>query len=262
MTSNRNGAERAAGSAGGALRQGRKKGTLILVGVLFAFGLIAGSALGVWQVQRRAWKLDLIERVEERVHRPAVTAPGPAEWPEVSRDRDEYRHVTLSGRFLNDRETYVQAVTELGGGFWVMTPLLTGDGQTVLINRGFVPPERKMPDSRSAGLIEGPAVVTGLLRLDEPGGAFLRSNDPTAGRFYSRDLQAIAEAKGLGEVAPYFIDADARPNPGGFPVGGLTQVRFHNSHLVYAITWFTLAAMCLAGLIMMLRSALGRRSGP
>ena len=97
--------------------------------------------------------------------------------------------------------------------------------------------------SRAAGDLSGPVSVTGFLRISEPGGGFLRSNDPAGGRWYSRDVAAIAEAEGLAKVAPYFIDADTTPNPGGLPVGGLTVVSFRNSHLVYALTWFALAAM-------------------
>ncbi len=88
--------------------------------------------------------------------------------------------------------------------------------------------------------------ITGLLRLTEPGGGFLRSNDPAGNRWYSRDVGAIAAARDLGPVAPFFVDEAAGETPGGFPVGGLTVVAFHNNHLVYALTWFTLAAM-LAG---------------
>ena len=58
-------------------------------------------ALGIWQVERRAWKLDLIDRVETRVHAAPAAAPGPADWPSVSRDRDEYRHVRVTGHFLH-----------------------------------------------------------------------------------------------------------------------------------------------------------------
>jgi surfeit locus 1 family protein len=88
--------------------------------------------------------------------------------------------------------------------------------------------------------------VTGLLRLTEPKGGFLRANDPAADRWYSRDVEAMAAARGLTDTAPYFIDADATPNPGGLPVGGLTVVAFRNSHLVYALTWFALALMLAA----------------
>ena len=44
-------------------------------------------------------------------------------------------------------------------------------------------------------------------------------------------------------MAPFFIDADATPSPGGLPVGGLTVVHFPNSHLTYALTWFALAGL-------------------
>jgi surfeit locus 1 family protein len=89
----------------------------------------------------------------------------------------------------------------------------------------------------------------GLLRLTEPKGGFLRSNDAVANRWYSRDVSAIADARGLAHVAPYFVDADAKPNPGGFPIGGLTVIRFANNHLVYALTWFALAIGLAAGAI-------------
>ena len=85
--------------------------------------------------------------------------------------------------------------------------------------------------------------MTGLLRLSEPGGGFLRSNDPRADRWYSRDVAAIAARRGLGTTVPYFIDADAADTVRSGPVGGLTVVRFPNNHLAYAITWFILALM-------------------
>src|SRR4051794_25577771 len=96
-------------------------------------------ALGTWQVKRRAWKLDLIARVEQRVHAPASPAPGPAQWPNVTAAADEYRHVTATGTFLDSSQTLVQAVTDLGAGYWVLSPLRQADGSVVLINRGFVP---------------------------------------------------------------------------------------------------------------------------
>ena len=213
-------------------------------------------ALGTWQVQRLFWKLDLIARVEARVNAPPVPAPAETDWPGFDAGKEEYRHVTASGRFVNDRETLVQAVTERGGGFWVVTPLVQADGTTVLINRGFVPPERRDPETRAQGQLQGYVTVTGLLRLTEPGGAFLRSNDPAGNRWYSRDVAAIAGAKGLQRVAPYFIDTDNSANPGGYPAGGLTVVHFRNSHLAYIFTWYALAAMTVAITVVLRRRKL------
>ena len=217
-------------------------------------------ALGVWQVQRLAWKTELIAQVDARVHAEAVPAPGPEAWPAVSGERDQYRRVVVRGVFLHDRETRVQAVTDLGGGFWVVTPMRTERGFTVLVNRGFVPPERRDPATRAAGQASGPQTVVGLVRVTEPGGGFLRRNDPDADRWFSRDVAAIGEARGLSDAAPYFIDADAMANPGGWPRGGLTVIRFANSHLVYALTWFGMAALTLVGFGVFVRERRRRRA--
>ena len=235
----------------------RAKIRLLLIGLLGLTCAGGFGALGVWQLKRMSWKQALIERIETRTRAAAVPAPAPAAWGGVS--GDEYRRVTLSGRFLHEREALVQAVTERGGGFWVMTPLVTDAGFTVLVNRGFVPPERRDPASRAAGSPDGPVAVSGLLRLPEPGGGFLRSNDPAAGRWYSRDVAAIAAAAKLGPVAPYFVDADETPNPGGAPVGGLTVLRFSDNHLVYALTWFALALMAAAAAAFVAPAGPGRR---
>jgi surfeit locus 1 family protein len=225
---------------------------LMMTGALL-FLVAVFLALGTWQVQRLSWKLDLIARVEARINAPAVPAPARSDWGTVTREKDEYRRVTTTGTFSHGKATLVQAVTEFGAGFWVLTPMRLEDGSTVLINRGFVPVDRRNAAERAEGETDGATTVTGLLRVTEPGGAFLRSNDPANDRWFSRDVAAISAAKGLHDVAPYFIDADAAPNPGGLPVGGLTVVRFRNSHLVYALTWFALAAMSMAGAYLVYR---------
>ena len=91
--------------------------------------------------------------------------------------------------------------------------------------------------------------MTGLLRMSEPGGAFLRSNDPAADRWFSRDVAAISASRGLAMVAPYFIDAEREPGGSRLPIGGLTVIAFSNNHLLYALTWGTLALMAAAGAI-------------
>ena len=303
----------------------RSRAAKAFVFTLAACFFVLFVALGTWQVKRRAWKLDLIARVEQRVHAPALPAPGPAQWPNVTAAADEYRHVTATGTFLDSSQTLVQAVTDLGAGYWVLTPLRQADGSVVLINRGFVPADdrgrvrpgaslgtRVVDGSTAAAVSTGgdgrPAVatstVTGLLRMTEPRGAFLRHNNPAANQWYSRDVQAIAAARGLSHAAPYFIDAEANRTDGNIappasppmgaeasahdgnaptaaetsvhngnaptaaetsvhdgnapiaagpgstgsgdtvaPTPGLTVIHFHNSHLVYAITWYTLALM-------------------
>lgn len=204
--------------------------------------------LGVWQLERRVWKLDLIDQIERRVNAAPLSTPGPSQWPRITADRDAYRRVRVAGQYLNDRETLVQAATRLGSGFWVLTPLQAQDGFIVLVNRGFVSADKRDLATRMAGLIGGTTVVSGLLRMTEPKGGFLRANNPATDRWYSRDVAAITAARQINPAAPYFIDADATPVPGGLPVGGLTVIDLPNNHLVYALTWFTLALL-LAGAV-------------
>ncbi|KQT87144.1 SURF1 family protein [Aurantimonas sp. Leaf443] len=237
---------------GGAARAALGLAALLVLGVLLA--------LGTWQVQRLAWKEDLIARVDARLAAAPVEAPGPQAWGAISAAADEYRRVALAGTFLHERETLVQALTERGAGFWVLTPLRRADGTLVIVNRGFVPEQARDRHTRAGGEIAGPTRVEGLLRLTEPGGGFLRANDPAGGRWYSRDISAIAAATLPGErVAPYFVDAGPAPNPGGLPVGGLTVISFRNHHLVYALTWYGLALLLVGGLAYAFREE--RRQG-
>jgi surfeit locus 1 family protein len=232
-------------------RRSRKGWALIALSLFF---LVLFVGLGVWQLERRAGKLALIEAVDARVHGAPVAAPPPAAWGGITAARDGYRRVAVRGRFLHDRQTLVQALTEQGAGFWVLTPLRSDTGFTLLVNRGFVPAERAQEARRRQCPAEGPAQITGLLRVSEPGGGFLRSNQPAQDRWFSRDVAAIAQARGLGAVAPYFIDADASANGPGKPQGGMTVIRFPNNHLVYALTWFALAALSCVGLVVALRA--------
>lgn len=227
------------------------------------------AALGIWQVERRAWKHALIERVEARVHAPATAPPPPSQWSSITAQAHEYLHVRLQGTLLHRLQALVQASTRLGTGSWVVTPLQQSDGSIVLVNRGFV-------SSPPAPAADEPIALTGLLRISEPGGGFLRHNDPGAGRWYSRDVAAIAASRGLGlatagiaavaPVAPFFVDADAAPcapacdDPTRAPVGGLTVIAFRDHHLLYALTWFTLCGMSLAAAVALRR--MHRRSAP
>jgi len=210
--------------------------------------------LGLWQVQRRAWKHDLIAQVEARVHAPPIPAPARAEWAAFSPAREAYRRVVVEGRLLWNRQTLVRATTVLGSGYWVMTPMRTSNG-TILINRGFVPPEQREAvlqgtERDDDGMIR----LVGLLRPSEPGGGFLRSNDAANDRWYSRDVAAIAGRHRLEDIAPFFVDVEATAGSAGYPVGGLTVISFTDNHLVYALTWFGLALLSARGCFIFLFS--------
>lgn len=224
---------------------------LLLPGALAAAGLAVLTGLGFWQIDRLAWKEELIARIEARTKVPAVPIPAEADWPNISAARDEYRHVSASGRFQHAREALVYTVLSepkgrfSGQGYWVLTPLELANGAFVIVNRGFVPLERKDPSTRREGQIEGPVTVTGLLRMPEVGNWFTPANKPARGAWYRRDPAEIAKHFGLARAAPFMIDADAALNPGALPQGGETRLVFSNNHLGYALTWFGLALALL-----------------
>jgi surfeit locus 1 family protein len=211
--------------------------TFILTGCLFA--------LGTWQVQRLFQKTALIERIEERAYGEPQALP--TDWNAIGAPSDwEYSRITLYGEFDHSAEVQVYTVTDLGPGYWALTPLQMPDGRHVIINRGFVPNDMRSPQSRPEGQTHGAVTITGLIRATETGGLFLRENDLASQRYYRRDIAQIANAKGIDNAAPFYVDADGTANPGGLPIGGKTQLKFPNNHLSYAITWFILAVMMIA----------------
>ncbi|MEJ2408299.1 MAG: SURF1 family protein [Novosphingobium sp.] len=216
------------------------------------FALAAFVALGVWQVKRLHWKHDLIARVNARVH--AVPAPLPSARRLASAPAHalSYTRVKVSGTYAGPQTALVRAATELGTGYWAMTPLHIADGRTVWINRGFLPAGTSV--ARAASTVPaGPVSVTGLVRASEPGGSLLQSNRPQDDRWYSRDVAALSRAKQAGPAAPVFIDAQtetaAAPAAGKpAPVPGLTVIHFPDNHLQYALTWFAMAALSLVAI--------------
>jgi len=196
--------------------------------------------LGSWQIQRLFWKEGLIAARAAAVAAPPVVVPQTA----AEALGMEFRHVTDEGVFLNDKEIFLGATSEGGvNGYQVLTPLREDDGRIVFVDRGFIPAEIKDRSKRKAGELAGPVRVDGLLRLPPDGRPnwFLPDNRPDLNYWFWVDLPAMAAADKLDRVAPVYVDADATPNPGGWPQGGVTRLELPNNHLQYAITWFSLA---------------------
>ncbi|MFG1464344.1 SURF1 family protein [Xanthobacter sp. DSM 24535] len=209
--------------------------------------LVVLLGLGTWQMERLSWKNALVAQVESRAAQPPHAVLPLSQWPAVSREMDEYQPVRATGRFDHSKETLIYTVLSepkgpyKGPGFQVLTPLILADGSAILVNRGFIPEERRAPSSRAQGQVEGPVTVTGLLRMPEEPSWFVPANDPARNAWYRRDPLEIGAARGLAKVAPFTIDADGTPNPGGLPQGGETRLAFPNRHLEYALTWYGLA---------------------
>jgi len=223
---------------------------LIWPALFAAAGVAFLVGLGWWQLERRAWKLDLIAKIEARAGAEPVPLAEAIKAGRRSGDV-EYARVRARGRFLHDRESYVYMPGKGGPGYHVYTPLETQDGWLVLVNRGFVPEALKSPDRRPAGQEAGEQEVIGLVRLPTERSWLIPAGDPEQRLYFWPDyagmLAAVSDPKDSFRRAPFFLDAVGEPgNPGGWPKGGTTRLELPNRHLEYALTWFGLAAALAA----------------
>lgn len=226
----------------------RRPPLLALGLAVVAFLVLVG--LGTWQVKRLAWKEALIDTIEARIAAPPL--PLLTVEAQYARTGDvDYLPVQATGRFLHDGESHFFATYQGQTGFYVYTPFDLGGGRVVLVNRGFVPYDRKDPATRAEGQFAWGVTISGLARNPLPGkpSSLLPDNEPDKNVFYWKDREAMIANAVLPageEVLPFFIDMGQGSVPGGLPVGGVTLVSLPNNHLQYAVTWYGLA-LALAG---------------
>jgi surfeit locus 1 family protein len=223
--------------------------------------------LGTWQVQRKAWKEALIAALTERTNAPPIALPAAKDWPSLDPARDEYSHVKFTAQFDNAAEALVFGSASAfrpdvgGAGYWVFTPARLADGSTVIVNRGFVPESKKDPALRAAGQIAGPVDIVGALRWPDTRHWFTPTDDAAHNLFFLRDPAAIAAAKNLGAVAPFFVEQESPAPPDGLPQPGKLVVTLPDNHLQYAITWYGLAVALVGVFVVWARSS-RRRDRP
>ncbi len=223
----------------------------VFTGITVLIALAILISLGTWQVERLHWKEGLLADIAER----RAAAPVPLADIETMAAQGgdiEYRTVTATGRYINNKERHFFATWRGQTGYYIYTPLQLADGRYILVNRGFVPYENKEPEMRMQGQLTDQQTVTGLARAKLPGkpSSLVPDNDVAKNIFYWKDLDVMASSVDLDkvDVLPFFVDADSTPNPAGFPIGGVTQVDLPNDHLQYAFTWYGLAA-ALVGVV-------------
>lgn len=238
-------------------RRGGVLGSIVgLVLLVVAFGVLV--SLGTWQMQRLHWKEGLLQAIAERRSAPPVALAEIEKMLTEGADID-YRTVTVPGTFDHSKERHFFATHNGRTGYYIFTPLTIADGRSLFVNRGFVPFEQKDAATRLAGELPASVAIHGLARpkLTEKPSSLVPDNDLAKNIFYWKDLDTMASSVGLSadKVVKFFVDADATPNPGGLPIGGVTQFDLPNSHLQYALTWYGLAAalVVVSGVFVMRR---------
>ena len=238
----------------------------ILDATVFAIvGVAILIGFGLWQLDRKAWKENLVATLTTRLARaPGNLAPR-ASWLRLLPEGNEYTRVAFPAEFLAGQEALVYTAGSplrpdvKGPGYWVFAPAQLAGGSIVLVNRGFVPLERKDAATR-AGSPRGTVEIVGVMRWPETRGLFTPADDVAGNVWYLRDPKAIAAAKTWATAAPFYIDQESPLPAGGWPKPGKLAVALPDNHLQYAITWFGLA-LALAGVyVVWLVGRLRRRS--
>jgi cytochrome oxidase assembly protein ShyY1 len=218
---------------------------ILLPGLFTLAVFLVLLGLGLWQVERLAWKEGLIVTLERRVNAPIEPLPQPKEWAQLLQETDEFRRVRAVVEFVD--RPHAHAFT--GGsalrpdvkapGYFVFVPARLASGEIVVIDAGYTP-ERKYP---WAG---GKSEVVGYLRWPEAARWFVSAHDAAGTLWFVRDHRAMARQLGWGaNVAPFYIDQESPVPAAGVPRPGPLTVKLRNDHLGYAITWFGLAAVLL-----------------
>lgn len=237
---------------------------------LAMIALLAG--LGVWQLQRRVEKHALIAALTERLAAAPEPLPPPSQWSALNPARDEFRRVSFGATYarLPDAMVYSSgsAVREdiSGPGTWAFLPARLADGETVVVNAGFVPntmQDRNVQDRTVARLLTGqPAALTGYIRFPETPGLLTPAADAAKRLWFVRDHPAMARALGWGQVAPFYIDLETPVPEGGVPKPGPLSVHLRDAHMQYAITWFTLAGAVVIAFAVWWRGKRGAPASP
>lgn len=207
--------------------------------LLFGLGGVAILvALGVWQVQRLAWKEGVLAEIEAEI----AAAPVPLPETPVA-DLHLYLPVVAEGRIAEDYLRVLVSQKGQGAGYRVISPFETG-ARRVLLDRGIMPTEGTPP------VQEAPVTVTGNLHWPAEVDGFTPGADRARNIWYARDVEAMAEALGTEPVLIVARDLSVPDAPvASLPVD---TANIPNDHLSYAITWFSLAVLWLGMTVFLL----------
>jgi len=223
--------------------------------VFTALMVLVFAGLGIWQLQRRAEKHALIAMLNERLAAAPAPLPPRSQWNALTPGRDEFRRIAFSATYAPLPDAMVYSAGSAvrndvsGPGTWAFLPAQLADGNTIVVNTGFVQntmQDRAQQDRAVRRLITGdPVQLTGYIRFPESAGALTPSESVAKRLWFTRDHLAMSRVLGWVEggkaVAPFYVDLETPAPESGIPKPGPLSVHLKDDHLQYAITWFTLA---------------------
>ncbi len=207
---------------------------LIFLSVIGGLGLAALMALGIWQLQRLAWKEAILATIETRI------SAAPQALPETpDEQRDKYLPVRLQGEILPGELHVFTSLKDIGAGYRIIAPFETEQGRRLMLDRGFVKASAK-GNSRPIG----EASLVGNLHWPDDVDGFTPAPEVGANIWYGRDVAQMAQA--LKTEPLLVVLREAPPEHAQIRLQPVGTALISNDHLQYAITWFSLAIIWAA----------------
>jgi len=204
-------------------------------------GALGTARLGVWQLDRAAQKTALHEAQLARSALPLLDAAALARTAEAAQQQ-LHRRVQLEGRWLAAHSIYLDN-RQMNGrpGFFLVTPLLIGPGDAVLVQRGWLP--RHSRDREQLAAVDTPAGVVRIEGRIAPGLARLYEFESAASGPIRQNLDIAAYARetalALRPLVVLQLDAAAD----GLQRQWTPAVVDVSKHHGYALQWFSLSAL-------------------
>ena len=202
--------------------------------ILVVFGLVALTGLGSWQLSAHFWQREVATIRAERL----PLDPVPLASDMGFRLEYVFTVVEAEGTFHYDKELAVRLQHyDKEPGLHLVTPLELEDGTFILVDRGWVPFDRKLPEAKPIGRVS----VVGALKPPGMRGLFKPRNDAAAGTWYAIDPKAMGRALKLDKIRPYFLEQAPHKTVEGLPRPAYAPYEPDNSNLYFAIGWFVMA---------------------
>ncbi len=214
---------------------------VVLVAAVLAAALTA--RLGVWQLDRGAQKQALQRAIDERGTLPPLGLRELAATPDAA-EAQHFRQVHLQGRWLSAHTVFLDN-RQMNGhpGFFVVTPLLLGPGDAVLVQRGWAP--RDFVDRTHLPVVPTPeGVVSIAARIAPPPSRLFDFGGSETGPIRQNlDMAAFAREAGVPLRPLSLLQLDpAEPADGlqrQWPAPAVDVAKHHG----YAFQWFALCAL-------------------
>lgn len=209
--------------------------------------------LAIWQVHRLQGRLDFNNHLRDN-SKIAMQPIDEVLTADVVPKDIEWRQVEATGTYEKGTDLIFVNVSQYGtAGVDAISVLVMDDGSKILVNRGFVPLNEKVPAAP-----EGKQTVIGFLRrsVEHRAGALDNPSTGTLTELQRIDISRIDEQI-EGDLAPMFIQSTKETNVAPYPVA-LPELT-SGPHLSYAIQWCIFSICAIAGWVLVVRRGLKRR---